>query len=786
MQEYSEANTSIFEQILEKATILEQDWKNLYQHICERQIDYPHITIEYLENLNNKFNDAFIKIQKELKNPILILATTGTTSSGKSTIVNLLCGADIMPRMTQEMSAGVVYIHHSIDGNRKLNIHQTERALWECGQWNNLSDDQLREQLTKTMDIFNENKGVNQPEPPHIEITYPIACFNNKGLLPLSKIPESTKFKLMDLPGLRNTQDIANSEVIKKCKDALCLVAYNMEETDEQRRSELVEQVLEQVKNMGGSPARMLFILNRIDAFNKDQEPERRREEHVRKVKTEIRDLLHRELGELRESGILDNLSYSRLSALPALYVQSIRNGDIGSVKDLERHFSPLIPNNILDDLPRRVENWEEQDIKRVGDAVWEKSYAKDFFFTLDKHIADHFPTLVIPSIVHVFDKEVGAVVGDVFRTCYSELNSSEQTYQEACEILFKQHAELKEFIGKSTQVLLEPFQSLAEESKKNSDNWATSVETCAENLVASNLFKSDITKSTFFPLSDWESLLRKNAIGVMAGVEQALNTNNPNNFSGTVADKLSKRLRQELSNACDYYLLAIAKDDEHRAKEQLDAFMSKINSVIGEHLSYIANQENMRVEKMFFKIMENYISYIQDNFEHMFPEWGLSIAGQVLSEMPPPKILAPQVVADTVEKTKIKTEIYFEKERHWYTLWLIKHDEKKCRNINVTYTALPKADKICEEAIDQINAYLKSCRPSFMLRIVDYIENIERVILSSAKNTLTDFEEKLAVARQQHQQGLEKCKDDWLPIEKEVKALKTQLNDLVSVGKNI
>lgn len=786
MQEYSEANTSIFEQILEKATILEQDWKNLYQHICERQIDYPHITIEYLENLNNKFNDAFIKIQKELKNPILILATTGTTSSGKSTIVNLLCGADIMPRMTQEMSAGVVYIHHSIDGNRKLNIHQTERALWECGQWNNLSDDQLRERLTKTMDIFNENKGVNQPEPPHIEITYPIACFNNKGLLPLSKIPESTKFKLMDLPGLRNTQDIANSEVIKKCKDALCLVAYNMEETDEQRRSELVEQVLEQVKNMGGSPARMLFILNRIDAFNKDQEPERRREEHVRKVKTEIRDLLHRELGELRESGILDNLSYSRLSALPALYVQSIRNGDIGSVKDLERHFSPLIPNNILDDLPRRVENWEEQDIKRVGDAVWEKSYAKDFFFTLDKHIADHFPTLVIPSIVHVFDKEVGAVVGDVFRTCYSELNSSEQTYQEACEILFKQHAELKEFIGKSTQVLLEPFQSLAEESKKNSDNWATSVETCAENLVASNLFKSDITKSTFFPLSDWESLLRKNAIGVMAGVEQALNTNNPNNFSGTVADKLSKRLRQELSNACDYYLLAIAKDDEHRAKEQLDAFMSKINSVIGEHLSYIANQENMRVEKMFFKIMENYISYIQDNFEHMFPEWGLSIAGQVLSEMPPPKILAPQVVADTVEKTKIKTEIYSEKERHWYTLWLIEHDEKKCKNINVTYTALPNADKICEEAIDKINAYLKSCRPSFMLRIVDYIENIERVILSSAKNTLTDFEEKLAVARQQHQQGLEKCKDDWLPIEKEVKALKTQLNDLVSVGKNI
>ena len=329
---------SIFRKLVEKAQNIEGQWNNIYQGLCAAQTDFPHLDINHFNQLNDKFQAAIHRLYSDLESPTLILATTGTTSSGKSTIVNLLCGADLMPRMAQEMSAGVVYIHHSPDNKKHLKVHETEGALWECGEWHDLTDAETRDKLTKVMDEFNKSKGINQPATPHIELTYPLACFNNPELLALSSLPKSTQFKLMDLPGLRNHQDNTNAEVIKNCRDALCLVAYNMEETDENRRRELVQQILQQIKHMGGSPARMLFVLNRIDAFLCDHEADRRRDEHIRKVKQEIHDILYKELPEHRDT--LDNLTYIPLSSLPALHAQHIKIGNdrIQVARDLKCH----------------------------------------------------------------------------------------------------------------------------------------------------------------------------------------------------------------------------------------------------------------------------------------------------------------------------------------------------------------------------------------------------------------------------------------------------------------
>jgi hypothetical protein len=231
------------------------------------------------------------------------------------------------------------------------------------------------------MNEFNKSKGINQPATPHIELTYPLACFNNPELLALSGLPKSTQFKLMDLPGLRNAQDSTNSNVIKNCSDALCLVAYNMEETDETRRLELVEQVLGQVKNMGGSPARMLFVLNRIDVFRKDRDWERYQSEHVTKTKTEISKILNKRLSE--HSEISANLTYSLLSSLPALHAQHIKIGNdrIYAADELDSHFNSLISEEILLDLPRRTSAWNDHHFHRVSDAVWKNSYGAEFFY---------------------------------------------------------------------------------------------------------------------------------------------------------------------------------------------------------------------------------------------------------------------------------------------------------------------------------------------------------------------------------------------------------------------
>jgi len=461
------SQNNIFISLSEQAKQIGINWTTLYQSICLASNDYPNIDIKRFNILNDKFKASLQRLHSDLESPTLILATTGTTSSGKSTMVNLLCGADLMPRMVQEMSAGVVYIHHSPDNQRYLKISETENAKWECGEWNDLSDTEIKTKLTDVMNTFNANKGINQPANPYIELTYPIACFNKPEFLKLTIIPKGTKFKLMDLPGLRNHQDNTNAGVIKNCRDALCLVAYNMEETDENRRLELVRQILEQIKHMGGLPARMLFVLNRIDVFRKDDNWQHYQNEHINKVKAEITDILDKELPEHRD--ILDKLTFSPLSSLPALHAQHIKIGGdrVNAVKELENCFKILIPSEVLDDLPRNINSWQDQDFKRVSEGVWENSYGISFFNNLDRHIQDYFPTLVIPTIVQRFDKEASHAIGEVIRTCYSELNSSQEKYERACELLIKQNAELREFLDRTKETLCEPFNELIEKLKK-------------------------------------------------------------------------------------------------------------------------------------------------------------------------------------------------------------------------------------------------------------------------------------------------------------------------------
>ena len=102
-----------------------------------------------------------------MAHPTLILATTGTTSSGKSTLVNLLCGAEILPVAVQEMSAGVVTVEYS--ETPALAIHDTPGAMWACGRWENLSDGAIYDRLDRLMKTYLQSKedeqiGVARPQ----------------------------------------------------------------------------------------------------------------------------------------------------------------------------------------------------------------------------------------------------------------------------------------------------------------------------------------------------------------------------------------------------------------------------------------------------------------------------------------------------------------------------------------------------------------------------------------------------------------------------------------------
>jgi len=97
----------IFASVRAKAEYFNHSWQQFSTEIS------GHLSVAELKELTDKLDTALETLRYELDNPVLTLATTGTTSSGKRTLVNLLCGAEIMPVAVSEMSAGAVTIEYN-------------------------------------------------------------------------------------------------------------------------------------------------------------------------------------------------------------------------------------------------------------------------------------------------------------------------------------------------------------------------------------------------------------------------------------------------------------------------------------------------------------------------------------------------------------------------------------------------------------------------------------------------------------------------------------------------
>ncbi|NES73852.1 MAG: GTPase, partial [Okeania sp. SIO2D1] len=136
----------IFEDVEDRAKLLAKSWDNFYMEISQH---LPDTYQPEMIKLSNNLEKALENLLGELRNPTLTIATTGTTSSGKSTLVNLLCGAEIVPMAVSEMSAGVVTIEYS--DQISLAIHETPGATWECGEWQGISEEEISERLYQVM-----------------------------------------------------------------------------------------------------------------------------------------------------------------------------------------------------------------------------------------------------------------------------------------------------------------------------------------------------------------------------------------------------------------------------------------------------------------------------------------------------------------------------------------------------------------------------------------------------------------------------------------------------------
>ena len=515
----------VFAEIESKAKLLAKCWDNFHTEISQH---LPESYQPEIQELTDKLETALTQLVYELQNPTLTLATTGTTSSGKSTLVNLLCGAEIVPVAVSEMSAGAVTIEYSKE--KSLIIHETPGALWECGEWRGISDERIYQLLYQAMKSHIKNKET-QPNLacPQSTITYPFRLLEESQL----QLPKATKVSILDLPGLAHVGDQGNANVIKQCREALCIVTYNSAETDKQKVKSLLQEVVQQVKNLGGSPARMLFVLNRIDEFRKDRNwPESENdfvENTIRSIKHELTERLKEYTQEI------EKLEVVKLSTWPALLSLQIQNQDdiysADACKKARNHFYGLI-EDILEDLPVvNTQKWTRHDKNRVSQALWEKSYGEEFQQNLREHINKHFPQLVIPQMIDRFKISAGNAIAEwALQTTTAIINSSEERYKQECEKISHIRSSLETFIEISNTNLRKPFEEINIKvkqviEKKSEEKIEPFLEQELSKLQDQKPYDELGKGKKLYPLYAWSRELEQAIEAVLGSVAKSLET---------------------------------------------------------------------------------------------------------------------------------------------------------------------------------------------------------------------------------------------------------------------
>ncbi|MBO1062807.1 MAG: GTPase [Aphanizomenon flos-aquae CP01] len=795
----------VFEEIEFKAKLLAQYWDNFQTEISQH---LPESYQPEIQELSNNLEKALTQLIYELQNPTLTLATTGTTSSGKSTLVNLLCGAEIVPVAVSEMSAGAVTIEYNTE--KSLIIHETPGALWECGEWRGISDDKIYQRLYQAMISYIENRET-QPNLacPQSIITYPFRLLKESQL----QLPKATRVRILDLPGLAYVGDQGNANVIKQCREALCIVTYNSAETDSQKVKSLLQEVVQQVKDLGGSPARMLFALNRIDVFRADRNWPETENRFVEKAIRDIKNELTEQLKEYTED--IENLKVVKLSTWPALLSLQIQNQDdiysTEASKKADNHFNGLI-EDILEDLPRNTQKWNRHEKNRVAEALWEKSYGEEFQENLREHINKHFPQLVIPQIIERFNIAAGNAIAEwATQTTNAVLNSSEERYQQECENIAQIRSSIERFLQISDTNLRKPFekldtkvkQILAEELKEElKDDAVNHIKKAIEELQNVEPYKELGEKLS--PLFGWRDALRKGLQEVLEAVAKSLETgkidlNNPNLKKANISDvNLLSRNLNHLVNLG--YTAAVAKEGKtmeakteeeknqlQKINEELNELAIHLNIVIEDVLKQISTQELNRIYEAVSQLFRHHLSYTEEGSKEearklgrdisiKFPDYQINQVDHQLTFNF--QFTAGFAITQGTWLEAIKIE---KKRRDWYTLWLweqtfyeTQYQTRSSDNAQVPSVEDLLAGWIIQSKGEQIKIVNQIAR-----WLLEQIDVLKKNVNNIQNDILDRYQEKLDRANQEITLDYEKQKDVWLPMQAKAQNLSAEFSGL-------
>jgi GTPase SAR1 family protein len=526
----------------------------------------------------------FLTVYKEavqrLENPSFRIATLGTTSSGKSTIVNALIGRKIAPIEAGEMSGGVLTLKHSQE--HRLMIAETEDAAWDTGEWTGLSDEDLYQRIRTVMHSYHESRKKREYVAPQVTAYVPLLPACDASLLGL---PNGIGIELIDLPGLKSVQDRTNLATIQKqVNKAFSLVALDYMQVDDDHRKRLLEELKKVVEYLQGRTDSMIFILNRVDQRGVDDLPLSVR---IDKLREEIKDVLS--LSELPDVLPFNaRLLYYAQCAWgsgafnePSLMNQEIR---LKLLKAMFQDCAGVIKLNTKDN--RDVKNWfrdiedrvedneaiDDETMRRILRNSLEWSGGRELWDCFRGRVQESFAELVIlPALVEVFNNyDLLAKSLDVLIQT-RKISNQEQVIQER-ERITKIRQNFHECIENLSTTFKNKVTKLVEGLKKNDpsspiqfikDNPELKGFSLVFHAVAE--VEADLTTSLIVPVRD----ALKNNQGAFELRDKLREVISPS-LGDDIAkayDNVSRRL-SKFSSESEYLVKRVRADDDKGKKE--------------------------------------------------------------------------------------------------------------------------------------------------------------------------------------------------------------------------
>ncbi len=546
---------------------------------CEEIFTDPRIKYSLKE-----FLTVYQEAVQRLENPSFRIATIGTTSSGKSTIVNALIGRKIAPIEAGEMSGGVLTVKHSQE--QKLNILETKDAVWDTGEWTGLSDDDLYQRIRTVMHSYHDARKKREYVAPQVTAYVPLlpACDNS-----LLGLPEGVGIELFDLPGLKSVQDRTNLATIQKqVNKAFSVVALDYMQVDDNHRKRLLEELKKVVEYLQGRTDSMIFILNRVDQRGTDDLPLQVR---INKLREEIKEVLS--LPELPDvlpfnarllyyaqcawgSGAFNERSQIdgkiRLMFLNAMFQDcaSVIKLNTKENKDLKIWFRD-VEDSVEDNEPI-----DDETMRQILRYSLEWSGGKELWKCFRERVQESFAELVIlPALMEVFDS-YNALSGSLDILIQTRKISNQEQVEQEREKIAKIRQNLQKNIKKIGKEFKTEIEQLISGLKKNDPQAKLKIKKNAVkkgrngfSLIfdAVNEVEGDLTKSLIAPVRD----ALKNNQGAFELRDKLREVTSPS-LADDIAktyDKVSRIISQFSSEA--EYLVKRVKADDNKAKKKLE-----------------------------------------------------------------------------------------------------------------------------------------------------------------------------------------------------------------------